>query len=292
MKARTLIPAMLAALIPTAFIAAPTIAQSMRAGAGGVSAAVCRVLGGSACAMGAAGITFPNLGTPYGANGAYARLDSAGTCTDNGGSFPCLKLTGGDAGYVGIAADHWLVMQDGLIDMHITNNATVGALMSANRETADGRSSLGFYLYPTSQGAWLLGTRNAGNTEGSSIAMHGDVAGTDYVVHIGAYGSRDVASADPVMCASTDIEELTATVNPASCFYADGSYRAGIETGAFIGIDTAVTSLASTLCDADVEVSRRYKYSKNAAADITECVCQKIGGVYGFAATTATGDCT
>lgn len=59
-----------------------------------------------------------------------------------------------------------------------------------------------------------------------------------------------------------------------------------------IRLDRTLTALVAADCDADAEVASIVKYSKNAAADITACVCEKEGGVYAWTPMTATGDCT
>lgn len=55
---------------------------------------------------------------------------------------------------------------------------------------------------------------------------------------------------------------------------------------------TTVTSLASTLCDADAEVGHMYRVSANAAADIALCVCGKAASAYSFFPLVSGGDCT
>lgn len=54
---------------------------------------------------------------------------------------------------------------------------------------------------------------------------------------------------------------------------------------------TTITTLVAADCDADAEVTREVKYSKNAGADITRCECVKTGGSYSWASPTG-GDCT
>lgn len=197
----------------------------------------CQESGGANCAMSSPGVTFPNLGVPYGNNGTAARLDSAGTCTDNSGSYPCLKLTGGADGAIGFAPDHFVMFQDPLIDVHLTNNTLVG-FFTANRETADGRGSIFFSMYPSSEGVWIKGTPAVGGTDGTSIAMHGDVSGgltTDNTVHIGAYGGR-ATNGTPLLCASADIEEQSSTVDPYICFLPDSTMVTGYQV---VGTETA-----------------------------------------------------
>lgn len=65
-------------------------------------------------------------------------------------------------------------------------------------------------------------------------------------------------------------------------FWGDGS----------LSVETAVTSLASGDCDANGEVGRIWKYTKNTNGDINLCACAKQAGAFAFKALTAGGDCT
>lgn len=53
----------------------------------------------------------------------------------------------------------------------------------------------------------------------------------------------------------------------------------------------ATGGVTGTDCDANDEVGRIRRYSKD-ANNITLCVCQKVGGAFGWAAAVAGGDCT
>lgn len=51
------------------------------------------------------------------------------------------------------------------------------------------------------------------------------------------------------------------------------------------------TTIPAGDCDADAEVGRMRRYAKD-ANNITLCACQKVGGVFGWAAVPTGGDCT
>lgn len=187
--------------------------------------------------------------------GFWGQSDGAGTGTNVGGWTRCLygDICVGQWGTVGFAGETGNGFNANALAAGVVGTATVAKNTGSTTERHIG----------------VFGAAEGGDT---NVAGYFTLAGGTPTLTNGALVANN---------ASTGSDILRAESNGTSVFRA-------VDEG--IHMEKNV-SIPAGDCDADAEVGRVRRYAKD-ANNITLCGCQKVGGVFGWAAVITGGDCT